>query len=59
MHALPELGCTVAPIVDTAALAQRYLDEHDLRGVPLVGHFRLLSDLQVLDAIVAAIDNEP
>jgi pimeloyl-ACP methyl ester carboxylesterase len=38
VHALPELGYNVAPIADTAALAQRYLDEHDLRDVAIVGH---------------------
>jgi pimeloyl-ACP methyl ester carboxylesterase len=38
VHVLPELGNNVAPIVETAAVAQRYLDEHDLRNVAIVGH---------------------
>lgn len=38
VHALPELGYNVMPIAETAALAQRYLDENDLRGVAIVGH---------------------
>jgi pimeloyl-ACP methyl ester carboxylesterase len=38
VHVLPELGYNLAPIPDTAALAQRYLDERDLREVAIVGH---------------------
>ena len=38
VHVLPELGHNVAPIVETAAVAQRYLDERDLRNVAIVGH---------------------
>lgn len=38
VHALPELGYNVLPIAETAALAQRYLDDNDLRGVAIVGH---------------------
>lgn len=38
VHVLPELGYNLAPIPDTAAAAQRYLDEHDLHRVAIVGH---------------------
>ena len=38
VHVLPELGNNVMSIEDTAALAQRYLEEHDLRNVAIVGH---------------------
>jgi len=38
VHALPTLGYNVSPIAETAALAQQYLDDHDLRQVTIVGH---------------------
>lgn len=38
VHVLPELGYNVLPIEETAALAQRYLDDNDLRDVVVVGH---------------------
>ncbi|MEP6482313.1 MAG: alpha/beta hydrolase [Rhodoglobus sp.] len=38
VHALPGLGYNVAPIAETAARAQRYLDENDLWHVAVVGH---------------------
>ncbi len=38
VHALPGLGINLASIEETAAVAQRYLDERDLRGVTIVGH---------------------
>ena len=38
VHVLPDLGYNVNPIADTAATAQRYLDELDLRDVAIVGH---------------------
>lgn len=38
VHALPGLGYNVRPITDTAAFAQRYLEDHDLEGVTIVGH---------------------
>jgi pimeloyl-ACP methyl ester carboxylesterase len=38
VHMLPQLGYNLAPIPDTAATAQRYLDEHGLEHVAIVGH---------------------
>ena len=38
VHALPQLGYNIAPIAETAARAQRYLDDNDLRRVTIVGH---------------------
>jgi pimeloyl-ACP methyl ester carboxylesterase len=38
VHALPALGRNIDRIPDAAALAQRYLDEHDLRSVTIVAH---------------------
>jgi triacylglycerol lipase len=38
VHVLPQLGYNLAPIPDTAATAQRYLDEHGLVHVTIVGH---------------------
>lgn len=38
VHPLPELGYNVAPIAETAATAQRYLDQHGLEHVTIVGH---------------------
>ncbi|MEP6479772.1 MAG: alpha/beta hydrolase [Rhodoglobus sp.] len=38
VHVLPELGYNLAPIADTAAFVQRYLDDHDLERVSIVGH---------------------
>ncbi|CAN5299340.1 hypothetical protein BH11ACT4_BH11ACT4_10260 [soil metagenome] len=38
VHALPALGHNRIPIPDAAALAQRYLEHHDLRSVAVVGH---------------------
>ncbi len=38
IHALPELGYNRRPIAESAALAQAYLDAHDLHGVILLGH---------------------
>jgi pimeloyl-ACP methyl ester carboxylesterase len=38
IHALPELGYNRRTIAATAAVAQAYLDAHDLRRVILVGH---------------------
>ena len=38
VHVLPQLGYNLAPIPDTAATAQRYLDEHGLEHVTIVGH---------------------
>lgn len=38
VHVLPELGYNVAPIAETAALAQRYLVGHNLWNVAIVGH---------------------
>ena len=38
VHVLELLGRNIDEIPDAAALAQRYLDEHDLRHVTLVGH---------------------
>jgi pimeloyl-ACP methyl ester carboxylesterase len=38
IHTLPELGHNRRGIADSAALAQAYLDTHDLRGVILLGH---------------------
>ena len=38
VHPLPQLGYNVAPIAETAATAQRYLDERGLEHVTIVGH---------------------
>ena len=38
VHVLPQLGHNVAPIPDSAAFAQRYLDDNDLEHVVIVGH---------------------
>ena len=38
VHVVRELGRNVRGIPESAAIAQRYLDEHDLRGVALVAH---------------------
>ena len=38
VHTLPGLGHNRTAIPDAAALAQRYLDDHDLRSVVIVGH---------------------
>ena len=38
VHVLPGLGYNVGPIAETAATAQRYLVEHDLWHVTIVGH---------------------
>ena len=38
VHVLPELGYNLAPIPETAAIAQRYLVEHNLWNVAIVGH---------------------
>ena len=38
VHVLPELGYNLAPIPETAAVAQRYLVEHNLWNVAIVGH---------------------
>jgi len=38
VHVLPELGYNLAPIPETAAVAQQYLVDHDLRNVAIVGH---------------------
>lgn len=38
VHTLPSLGINTAPIEETAATAQKYLDEHDLRDVVIVAH---------------------
>lgn len=38
VHTLPALGYNLAPIAETAALAQRYLEDHDLEHVTIVGH---------------------
>ena len=38
VHVLPELGHNVTKIPDAAALAERYLEAHDLRGVVILGH---------------------
>ncbi|CAN5263673.1 hypothetical protein BH09ACT5_BH09ACT5_09680 [soil metagenome] len=38
VHVLPELGYNVLPIAETAAIAQRHLEDHDLRQVAIVGH---------------------
>ena len=38
VHVLELLGRNIDEIPDAAALAQRYLDDHDLRNVTIVGH---------------------
>lgn len=38
VHILNGLGHNVVPVRAAAALAQRYLDEHELRGVVIVAH---------------------
>lgn len=38
IHALPELGYNRGDIVPSAVRAQRYLDQHDLRGVIVIAH---------------------
>jgi pimeloyl-ACP methyl ester carboxylesterase len=38
VHPLPQLGYNLAPIAETAALAQRYLDDNGLEHVTIVGH---------------------
>lgn len=38
VHALPALGDNLAPIAATAAIAQAYLEDHDLEHVAIVGH---------------------
>jgi pimeloyl-ACP methyl ester carboxylesterase len=38
VHALPGLGRNIDRIPDSAALAQRYLEERDLTGVTIVSH---------------------
>jgi hypothetical protein len=38
VHALPTLGHNRTAIPDAAALAQRYLEQHDLRAVVILGH---------------------
>jgi len=38
VHVLPELGHNVTKIPDAAAVAQRYLDAHDLRAVVILAH---------------------
>lgn len=38
IHVIPTFGYNVGSIPAMAALAQRYLDEHDLRGVMVVAH---------------------
>jgi len=38
VHVVELLGRNIDEIPDAAALAQRYLDEHDLRHVTIVGH---------------------
>ncbi|MES2172064.1 MAG: alpha/beta hydrolase [Actinomycetota bacterium] len=38
IHTLPQLGCNRKRIAESAALAEVYLESHDLRGVILVAH---------------------
>lgn len=38
VHVARDIGHNRAPIADAAAIAQRYLDQHDLRGVVLLAH---------------------
>lgn len=38
IHTLPQLGYNLLTVAESAALAQRYLDEHNLVGVVIVAH---------------------
>lgn len=59
VHVVEALGKNVAPVADAAALAARYITDHDLRDVVLVGHSKgglIGKHLMLVDDTDARID---
>jgi pimeloyl-ACP methyl ester carboxylesterase len=59
VHVLPQLGYNLAPIPDTAATAQRYLDDHGLEHVVIVGHSKgglVGKHMMTIDDVAGRID---
>jgi triacylglycerol lipase len=58
IHVLTDLGYNRMTIADSAALAQRYLDEHDLRNLIVVAHSKgglIAKHMMVVDDVTGRI----